>query len=233
MWDLRWVLLGLGALVVFGVYLWSKSTFRRRQLSPSRLERAEPTIGGELIDSGSSLMDPVPESEFEGDIDAGVESEVETVEAEPQAPPKPTRQMPERIVALRLIPRRGEELPTARAVLALRNAGLQHGRYSIFHKLDERYGNEPMFSVASLTEPGTFDLQNIGETTIAGLSLFMVLPGVGDPVARFDNMIEVARGLSVELDSELRDERGSSWSVQRERYLREELIEYKHQSERR
>ena len=61
----------------------------------------------------------------------------------------------------------------------------------------------------------------------------MVLPGAGDPVARFDAMVETARGLSVELSADLFDERGSSWSSQRERYLREEIIEYRHQSERR
>jgi FtsZ-interacting cell division protein ZipA len=60
-----------------------------------------------------------------------------------------------------------------------------------------------------------------------------VLPGNGDPVARFDAMVETARALSVELAADLFDERGSSWSSQRERYLREELIEYRHQFERR
>jgi cell division protein ZipA len=86
--------------------------------------------------------------------------------------------------------------------------------------------------VASLTEPGTFDLDNVAQNTIAGLSFFLVLPGTGDPVARFDAMVETARALSVELESDLHDERGSSWSIQRERYLREEIIEYRHQLER-
>ena len=89
------------------------------------------------------------------------------------------------------------------------------------------------FSVASLTEPGSFDLEHSGDTTIAGLSFFVVLPGTDDPVARFDAMVETARALSVELAADLFDERGSSWSSQRERYLREELIEYRHQFERR
>jgi cell division protein ZipA len=225
MWDLRWILLGLGALVVVGVYLWSKGVFRRRiPLPPARGERSEPTIGL----AGSEAIS-VP------DLDTTAAPVVEPpLEQPPPPPPKPAvRRMPERIVALRLIPRGEEELPAERAVLALRAVGLKHGRYEIFHRLDARYGDEPMFSVASLTEPGSFDLQNLGDTTIAGLSVFMVLPGEGDPVARFDAMIETARALSVELDSDLRDERGSSWSVQRERYIREELIDYKHQSERR
>ena len=46
-------------------------------------------------------------------------------------------------------------------------------------------------------------------------------------------MVETARALSVELSADLFDERSSSWSSQRERYLREEIIEYRHQFERR
>jgi len=116
-----------------------------------------------------------------------------------------------------------------RAVAALRGTGLEHGRYGIFHRTGP--AGEPAFSVASLTEPGTFDLANLADSTIAGLSFFIVLPGTGDPVARFDAMVEAARALSVELEGDLHDERGSSWSVQRERYLREEIIEYRHQSD--
>ena len=93
--------------------------------------------------------------------------------------------------------------------------------------------NREAFSVASLTEPGSFDVDHLDDATIAGLSFFLVLPGKGDPVSRFDAMVETARALSVELSADLFDERGSSWSSQRERYLREELIEYRHQAERR
>jgi len=137
---------------------------------------------------------------------------------------------PDRVITLRLIPRGDEELSTERAVVALTDAGLKHGKYGIFHR--GGVDGEPAFSVASLTEPGTFDLASLHETTIAGLSFFVVLPGIGDPVARFDAMVETARALSVELAADLHDERGSSWSVQRERYLREEIIEYRLQAER-
>lgn len=211
MWDLRWVLLGLGVLVVFGVYLWSRGLLSLR-LPPtlaSRLRRTEPRMGDEP---------DVPEA-------ASVEPLVETVMG--------TRAAPgglERIVALRLVPR-ADELQAERAVAALREAGLEHGRYSIFHR--QLGSNREGFSVASLTEPGTFDLEALADSSIAGLSFFVALPGVGDPVARFDAMVETARALSVELAADLFDERGSSWSSQRERYLREELIEYRHQIERR
>ena len=211
MWDLRWVLLGLGALVLIAVYLWTRGIVSRDMLPtlPRRKERTEPSIG-----------EPPP-------VEAAPQpaSLVETVSEEEKARPGP-----ERVVALRLIPR-GAELPTERAVAALRGAGLEHGRYAIFHR--QLGTNREGFSVASLTEPGSFDVEHLGDATIAGLSFFLVLPGQGDPVARFDAMVETARALSVELAADLFDERGSSWSSQRERYLREELIEYRHQSERR
>jgi cell division protein ZipA len=214
MWDLRWVLLGLGALLVVGVYLWSKSLGGRRLFpDTSRRVRAEPSIG----DPGNAT---------EGDAAA---TPTAALAPEPK-PRKAAPAAPDRVITLRLIPRGDDELSTERAVVALTGAGLKHGKYGIFHR--EGDDGEPSFSVASLTEPGTFDLANLQGATIAGLSFFVVLPGTGDPVARFDAMVETARALSVELAADLHDERGSSWSVQRERYLREEIIEYRHQAER-
>jgi cell division protein ZipA len=209
MWDLRWVLLGLGALAVAGVYLWSRGVLSYRALPgfKRRAERTEPSIGG---------------------YEEGAVQEAPPVDVVAEAPKRPFAL--DRIVALRLVPR-SDELQAVQVVRALRSAGLAHGRYSIFHR--ELSGNVEAFSVASLTEPGSFDLDHLDDSTVAGLSFFVVLPGEGDPVARFDAMVETARGLSVELAADLFDERGSSWSSQRERYLREELIEYRHQLERR
>ena len=211
MWDLRWVLLGLGALVLVGVYLWSRGLVSRAMLPtlPRRKRRTEPSIGEAPSAARAPSSPPL----------------VETVSEEEKARPAP-----DRIVTLRLVPR-GAELSAERAVAALRNAGLEHGRYAIFHR--QLGTNREGFSVASLTEPGSFDLEHLDDATIAGLSFFVVLPGNGDPVSRFDAMVETARALSVELAADLFDERGSSWSSQRERYLREELIEYRHQFERR
>ncbi len=220
MWDLRWVLLGLGALVLVGVYLWSRGIVSRDMLpglpAAQQAHRAQYRRATACrCAAACARTSPAPEPQ----------SLVETASEEEKARPAP-----DRIVTLRLIPR-GAELATERAVVALRNAGLEHGRYSIFHR--QLGTNREGFSVASLTEPGSFDLDHLGESTIAGLSFFVVLPGKGDPVARFDAMVETARALSVELTADLFDERGSSWSSQRERYLREELIEYRHQFERR
>ena len=55
-----------------------------------------------------------------------------------------------------------------------------------------------------------------------------MLPGPIEGVEAFDMMMESARTLAQSLDGELLDESGSTLSIQRERYMREEIIQYQH-----
>ncbi len=210
MWELRWILVGMGVLLIAGVYLWSRKPFRISFWSPAEdAERTEPSISD--ITTGDSADTESPSR------DAAT------------AAPRRAQQEADKIVTLRFVGRGHSELSCDDAVDALREAGLVHGKYGIFHYLPGGDSDEPFFSVANLTEPGSFDLAGIEDTAIPGMSFFMVLPGPADPVVRFDAMIQTARALTQSLDGELYDERGSSWSIQRERYIREEIIEYRHQ----
>ena len=220
MTELRWVLLALGVLVIVVVYLWTQRVPQRWLSSLASLKkkdkdesvRVEPAFG----DAGAVTDDSIPpdhDREALSSADKGPRSAVD------------------KIVTLRFIPHQ-KEIASDRVILALRAAGLKHGRYGIFHMHENSITKEPMFSVASLTEPGSFDLSKLSDTRIPGMSFFMVLPGTGDPVVRFDAMVAAARDLARELDGELRDEKGSSWSIQRERYVREEIIAYCHMLDR-
>jgi cell division protein ZipA len=207
--NLRWALLALGILVLLGIYSWGKGWL-------------QPLIGTLL----ALWRKPRPPK-------VRVEPEIQTDELnEPPdstavAPNVPAVEQMEKVVTLRFVPV-GGEIASDRVILALRRAGLKHGKYGIFHMHSDELGSEPMFSVASLTEPGSFDLSKLAESTIPGMSFFMLLPGTGNAVDRFDAMVATAKSLARELDGELRDEKGSSWSIQRERYVREEVIEYEH-----
>lgn len=198
--ELRWILLGLGALLIASVYF-----FARRPLPKLPIRRKAPAP-----DSAD------PETPSTAPADSQVE------------PAQQRHRSPEKVVTLRVVCRHQNEMKAQEAVLALKRVGLVHGKYGIFHRLADDGTDEPLFSVASLTEPGSFDLANLKGANIAGLSLFLVLPGRSDPVRRFDEMIELARDLADGLDGVLLDERGSSWSIQRERYIREEIIRYQH-----
>ena len=157
--------------------------------------------------------------------DPGSDGEFDELPAEPQADLRVAET--ERVVSLRVIPKEGANLDAEQTVRALRAAGLQHGPYDIFHYCKDRDVPESGFSVASLVEPGSFDLSDLADSTVPGMTFFLALPGSGDPVQRFDKMVDVARGLSQSLNARLFDDIGNSWSIQRERFLREELIEYR------
>ena len=212
--GLRWLLLFFGLLVVAGVYLYS----RREKVKPEVVEdaprlRREPTLDGSESESVTTDGEVVVGTPTSGDEDA---------------PELPAADVPQKIVTLRLIghekkPFKGDEL-----VLSMRGIGLRHGKFGIFHRYDGNDENRTIFSAASLVEPGSFDLANIKDQRIPGISLFLVLPGPVDSVEAFDLMMAAARALTQTLDGELLDESGSSLSIQRERYMREEIIQFQH-----
>ena len=115
-------------------------------------------------------------------------------------------------------------------ILNLRGIGMRHGKFGIFHRYDGEDESVAIFSAASLIEPGSFDLAHIKEQEIPGISLFAVLPGPIDGVEAFDMLMEASRTLAQSLDGELLDESGSTLSIQRERDMREEIVQYQHRN---
>jgi len=191
------------------VYLWGRGFFKRA--NPAKLLKRF-TVDSALLKRSE---------------DAAASDSASGDEKTPEQPAKKLRRA-DRIVTVRFVPKE-QSLAGEKVVLALRGAGLKHGEYGIFHRFPDTTPGDVMFSVANLTEPGSFDLTDLAKTRVPGMSFFMVLPGSGDPVARFDLMVQTARLLARDLHAELHDEKGSSWSIQRERYVREEIIAYRHQ----
>ena len=230
--ELRWILLALGVMLVCGIYIWGRGVFRRTRQGRSRHRRRnEPRIAADDNPISDDVLFAAPGSKVdrkaawstaEPDLDDFPPDDV------PATPEPPAAPRIEKVIALRFVPISGE-LDAVEAVAALQDAGLEHGRYGIFHRHHSPYSDEALFSVASLTEPGSFDLERLDEAPLVGMSFFMILPGIGDPVGRFDTMVETARTLARLLDAELFDDRGTLWSIQRERYIREELISYRAQ----
>jgi cell division protein ZipA len=124
------------------------------------------------------------------------------------------------------MPQPGAYFPAEELILALRAVGLQHGQFGIFHSMAEGDEERIRYSVASLVEPGSFDLSNLKDSRYQGISIFMVLPAPEDGVELFDEMLGTARDLTKRIEGNLVDEQGSAMSMQRERYMREEVIEF-------
>lgn len=207
--DLRWLLLLSGVVVVACVYLFGRYQRKTTDAASSRQtgrDRVAPTLGGDVDDTDSGSTGPAPDDEDDdGD-------------------PEPAQ----KIVTLRIVARNQGVINGEELALNLRGIGMRHGKFGIFHCYEGSDEDKVIFSAASLVEPGTFDLSTIREQEMPGISLFMVLPGPVDGAESFDLMIVAARALRQSLNAELLDESGSTLSVQRERYLREEIIQFQH-----
>ena len=210
--GLRWLLLFFGLLVIAGVYFYSRREKQKVEdvVEDKSVERHEPTLDEDLPD-----------------LDSGNYKAIDAPPLEEDDEPEPARDDgPQKIVTLRIVGRNKKPFHGDELILSMRGIGLRHGKFGIFHRYDGNNENRTIFSAASLVEPGSFDLANIKEQQIPGISLFLVLPGPVDGVEAFDLMMAAARALARTMDGELLDESGSTLSIQRERYLREEIIQF-------
>ena len=205
--GLRWLLLLFGLLVIAGVYFYSRREDKKAEEEPP-VDRLEPTLASE-----SDLVVEEAEPTDDGEVAEASATDGET---------------PQKIVTLRLVAKEGGTFRGDELVLSMRGIGLRHGKFGIFHRYDGNDESRTIFSAASLVEPGSFDLNNIKEQELPGISLFLVLPGPVEGSESFDLMMTAARTMAQSLDGELLDESGSTLSIQRERYMREDIIQFEH-----
>jgi cell division protein ZipA len=104
-------------------------------------------------------------------------------------------------------------------------AGLRFGEGSLFHRHQNASGQGPvMCSLATATESGIFDLQNIGGFSVHGLCLFMQKSGADTiDLERFNMMLETAKQLSEGLDAHMLDDQCKLWSESSEKRYRAQL----------
>jgi len=141
------------------------------------------------------------------------------------APPPPLVDWPpdeeRRILAVRLVAPLAERFAGRSLRQALAAEGFVLGQFAIFHKPDEE--RRAVLSAASLTRPGTFDMQTMDSQHYGGLSLFAVLPGPKSPPQAFEELVFTARNLNERLHGVLQDERGTPLTAARIAQLREQL----------
>jgi cell division protein ZipA len=168
---------------------------------PGAMLRREPVIGPGLEPAPSppSRAEPAP-----------------PMSAEPRRPAPAQKIIAIRIVASEATPFEGRALREA-----VESAGLAFGRYQIFHRLDAR--GRPLFSLASLKEPGTFDPAAMDGATYRGVAMFLVLPGPVAGEQAFAEMMEAARAIAGRLRGLLQDERGTALAAARIGQLRDEV----------
>jgi cell division protein ZipA len=140
------------------------------------------------------------------------------------APPAPNAAEAQRIVTVRVCGVGESRWPGARLLAALELHGLAFGRYQVFHR--KHADGRSLFCVASMVEPGTFDLAGMAQQEFRGVTLFAVLPGPMPPLETIDELLATARGLAEELSGMVQDGKGMPMSPQRAAAMREDIARF-------
>ena len=128
-----------------------------------------------------------------------------------------------KIIALRLaFP---ERVSGVQLIELLQSERMTHGKFSIYHRLHD---GGTVFSLASMVEPGAFDVAAMPQQQFPGVTLFMLLPGPLDGLIAYDQMLSSAQRLAHATHGILQDERGSKLTAQIMERLRDEVLDFQH-----
>lgn len=113
-------------------------------------------------------------------------------------------------------------------IRAMEKFKLVHGDMGIFHRLTEG-SEQPLFSIANMIEPGSFDADKLATIQTPGLTLFLRLPRTFDALHALDEMWDIAKGLAAELNTDILDRNHQLFTSQKQQSMRDEVLEYMRQ----
>lgn len=131
-------------------------------------------------------------------------------------------------VAITVMAREGQRFAGADLWRWLQSLDLEHGEMGIFHRRERGKSRRvpPLYSVANVVKPGTFDPEAMAEMTTPGVAMFLQLPGPDDPGAAFEEMIRAARKLAEGLNGVVCDDTRSTLTGQVINHMRERISEF-------
>jgi cell division protein ZipA len=222
--GLAWALLAAGALLVAGVYAWGQFRLRRRErrIVEHMFDRAPigdlPPLPGArasdreeasaLADLHSLTTERSEPAELGGHSTRTPARRRTRAERHGQAsleldePSRPAQPPAPVLLALHVMAREGQAFSGTALERALREANLQHGEMNIYHHhgVGSATGEVPVFSLANMFEPGTFDPATMDDFETRGIALFMQLPGPLDGAVAFELMLASAQSITSHLD---------------------------------
>jgi cell division protein ZipA len=237
--QIRIILAIAGTIILALIYFFGRprkpGQGKRKLFQNENGERIEPSLG--------DMLDP-DAAPAQGELDVATQDELDKLGAtisagrSTVAPAPPVRKGPlpgvrpqtqpvERIVTLHVAARPGETIQGASLIVAAEKAGLVFGDKGIFHRLVAgRPEAGPIFSMANMIKPGSFDMREIDSLQTAGMTFFMALPGPLPALDGWDALLPTAQRMAELLGANVLDEERSVLGRQRIAHIRDELRAY-------
>jgi len=232
------------AILVAGLILVGAIIFFGRPRKPGQGKRVVRATGA----SGDTRREPTLGEQLEGEVggddapmagEATTQAELElfnrTLEGGAHAASDLGRRASEefdKIVTLYLAARAGEKLQGADIVVAAEKAGLVYGHMGVFHRLVESHPERgPVFSVANIMKPGSFDMASIQSLETPAIAFFLTLPAPIAALDAWETMLPTAQRLAELLNGVVLDESRNALGRQRIAHIRDELRAYDRQRE--
>ena len=217
--DLRIILLLTGAAFIGAVYLWTRlqqrpagKKARRDTARAMPGDNDESAIAEELASMGKLVAerDRDPENHEPG-ASTGATGMPENYS--------------EKLLLISVIAEDGEPFSGDRLLNAFANNTLVQGKKGIYERHVQQGGSDvAVFGLTNLVKPGTFP-RDMHTFTTPGLTLFLQLPCAINALDAFDDFMNTAERLAVELAGELRDENHRLLTHQALMQVRERIAE--------
>jgi len=131
------------------------------------------------------------------------------------------------VIILHLMAEQGEVFQGDDLLNALIANGLRYGSLKIFHRHEREDGSgDVLFSMANSVNPGTFELNTMGEFLTPGVTFMMVLADSEDPLVTFDLMLACIHGITSAIGGELKDQQRSALSQQTAEHYRQRIMDF-------
>jgi len=208
-----------GAIIYFGRGRKSGQGRRvpREPASAGEGGRLEPTLGEQLADSWGQAPAQQEELELDG---APAQSDLG----------RRVSEQFDRIVSLYVAAKAGNKLRGQDIVVAAEKAGLTFGHMDVFHRLvDGKPELGPIFSVANIIKPGSFEMSRIAEIETPAIAFFLTLPAPVAALDAWETMEPAAQRMADLLDGVVLDEERNALGRQRIQHIRDELRAYDRQ----
>ncbi|GAB1407618.1 cell division protein ZipA [Thermomonas brevis] len=136
----------------------------------------------------------------------------------------------DRIVSLYVAAKAGSLLRGPDIVVAAEKAGLTFGHMDVYHRLvDGKPELGPIFSVANIIKPGSFEMARIAEIETPAIAFFLTLPAPVPALDAWETMEPAAQRMADLLDGVVLDEERNALGRQRVQHIRDELRAYDRQ----